>query len=71
MIGGNNAYGSGAYFGTPLEEALPVKMGYAPGNQRDQVALGIIIDRSGSMDFGEGSKDPKIALARTAANLGH
>ena len=69
MIGGNNAYGSGAYFGTPLEEALPVKMGYAPGNQRDQVALGIIIDRSGSMDFGEGSKDPKIALARTAANL--
>ena len=69
VIGGNNAYGSGAYFDTPLEQALPVKMGFAPGNQRDQVALGIIIDRSGSMDFGEGSRDPKIALARTSANL--
>jgi Ca-activated chloride channel homolog len=69
VLGGNNSYGSGAYFGTPLEDALPVKMGYAPGNQHDQVSLGIIIDRSGSMDFGEGSKDPKIALARTAANL--
>lgn len=69
VIGGNNSYGSGAYFDTPLEQALPVKMGYAPGNQRDQVAVGIVIDRSGSMDFGEGSKDPKIALARTAANL--
>lgn len=69
VIGGNNSYGSGAYFDTPLEQALPVKMGYAPGNQRDQVALGIIIDRSGSMDFGEGSKDPKIALARSAANV--
>ncbi len=70
VIGGNNSFGSGAYFDTPLEQALPVKMGYAPGNQRDQVALGIIIDRSGSMDFGEGSKDPKISLARTAANVG-
>ncbi len=70
VIGGNNSYGSGAYFDTPLEQALPVKMGYAPGNQHDQVALGIIIDHSGSMDFGEGSKDPKIALARTAANIG-
>ncbi len=69
VIGGNNSYGSGAYFDTPLEQALPVKMGYAPGNQRDQVALGIIIDRSGSMDFGEGSRDPKISLARTAANV--
>lgn len=69
VIGGNNSYGSGAYFGTPIEDALPVKMGYAPGNQRDQVAVGLIIDRSGSMDFGEGSRDPKIALARTAANL--
>ncbi|MCA1668979.1 MAG: VWA domain-containing protein, partial [Thermomicrobia bacterium] len=69
VIGGNNSYGSGAYFNTPLEQAVPVKMGYAPGNQRDQVALGIIIDRSGSMDFGEGSTDPKIALARSAANI--
>lgn len=33
------------------------------------VAIGIIIDRSGSMDFGEGSRTPKIALARTATNL--
>ena len=30
------------------------------------VSIGIIIDRSGSMDFGEGSRTPKIALARTA-----
>jgi len=42
VLGGNNSYGSGAYFGTPLEDALPVKMGYAPGNQHDQVSLGII-----------------------------
>ena len=69
VIGGNNSYGSGSYFDTPIEQALPVKMGYAPGNQHDQVSLGIIIDHSGSMDFGEGSKDPKIALARTSANV--
>ncbi len=69
VIGGNNSYGSGAYFDTPLEQALPVKMGYAPGNQRDQVSLGIVLDRSGSMDFGEGSKEPKISLARTATNV--
>ena len=71
VLGGPNAFGGGAYYGTPLEQALPVRMGFAPGNQRDQVALGIVLDRSGSMDFGEsGSRgETKIALARQGSSL--
>lgn len=69
VLGGMNSYGSGNYFDTPLEQALPVKISYAPGNQRDQVSLGIIIDHSGSMDFGEGSRDTKMELAKRATGL--
>ncbi len=67
VIGGANAYGAGNYQQTPLEEALPVSVNFVPGNQIQQKAILVIIDKSGSMDEDLGSGGPKVAAARTAA----
>jgi uncharacterized membrane protein len=50
MIGGNQSFGVGGYTGTPIEEALPVNMDVRNREQRPDIALVFIIDKSGSMD---------------------
>ncbi len=50
MIGGNQSFGVGGYAGTPIEEALPVNMDVRNREQRPDIALVFIIDKSGSMD---------------------
>jgi uncharacterized membrane protein len=49
-IGGPRAYGAGGYTGTPLEETLPVDMGVRDRQKQPDVALVVVIDKSGSMD---------------------
>lgn len=65
-IGGSNSYSLGAYKGTPLEEALPVRMDTPPRRERQQVALLLIIDRSASM-FGYDPASSKLELAKGGA----
>jgi uncharacterized membrane protein len=50
MIGGPRSYGAGGYERTPLEETLPVDMGVRDRQKQPDVALVVVIDKSGSMD---------------------
>ncbi|MHA3774362.1 VWA domain-containing protein [Verrucomicrobiota bacterium sgz303538] len=49
MIGGMNSFGVGGYYRTPIEEILPVKIRAPDEEERQSVALAMVIDRSGSM----------------------
>jgi uncharacterized membrane protein/uncharacterized protein YegL len=49
-VGGPRAYGAGGYTDTPLEETLPVEMGVRDRQKQPDVALVVVIDKSGSMD---------------------
>jgi uncharacterized membrane protein len=50
MVGGPSAYGAGGYTKTPVEEALPVDMGVRSREKEPDIALVVVIDKSGSMD---------------------
>lgn len=50
MIGGEESYGAGGYTQTPMEETLPVDMGVRDRQKEPDVALVVVIDKSGSMD---------------------
>ncbi len=50
MVGGPRAYGAGGYTKTPMEETLPVDMGVRNRQREPDIALVIVIDKSGSMD---------------------
>ncbi len=68
VIGGDKSYGLGKYEGTPLGNILPVQSD-VPGNvQNGNVALALVIDKSGSMDESEGGVR-KMAMADKAAQL--
>lgn len=61
MVGGEESFGLGGYFKSPIERLLPVEMEVKGKEQLPSLGLMIVLDRSGSM---EGSK---IILAREAA----
>jgi uncharacterized membrane protein len=50
MVGGPHAYGAGGYEKTPIEETLPVDMGVRSREKQPDIALVVVIDKSGSMD---------------------
>ncbi len=50
MVGGPRAYGAGGYTKTPMEETLPVDMGVRNRQREPDIALVVVIDKSGSMD---------------------
>ncbi|HET9345597.1 MAG TPA: VWA domain-containing protein [Candidatus Limnocylindrales bacterium] len=50
MVGGPNAYGAGGYEKTAIEETLPVDMGVRSREKQPDIALVVVIDKSGSMD---------------------
>jgi uncharacterized membrane protein len=50
MIGGPQSYGAGGYEKTPVEETLPVDMGVRDRQKQPDIALVVVIDKSGSMD---------------------
>jgi len=50
MVGGPKSYGAGGYTKTPVEETLPVDMGVRDRQKQPDIALIVVIDKSGSMD---------------------
>ena len=49
MVGGEDSFGAGGYQRTPLEESLPVDMGVRDRQKQPDIALVVVIDKSGSM----------------------
>lgn len=68
VLGGTHSLTQGHYSQTPLELMLPVLSDTPASLQDGNVALQLVLDRSGSMDDLAGDV-PKIVMARAAARL--
>ncbi len=66
VVGGKSSYGLGDYVGGTLEDILPVSSEAPLTRDRGDMALVLVIDKSGSMDD-DSSGVTKIAMAREAA----
>jgi Ca-activated chloride channel family protein len=69
MVGGEESFGVGGYFRTPVEEALPVTMEVKQKLEIPSLAVVLAIDRSGSMAMSTDEKVTKLDLAKEAAHL--
>ncbi len=61
MVGGENSFGLGGYYRTPIEECLPVKMEIPKKVEIPAIAMALVLDKSGSMS------GPKVELAKEAS----
>ena len=66
MIGGEDSFGPGGYFNTPVEKALPVYMDLRGKKEIPSLGLVLVIDKSGSMSESSGGYS-KVELAKEAA----
>ncbi|MCO4747404.1 MAG: VWA domain-containing protein, partial [Proteobacteria bacterium] len=63
MVGGDQSFGLGGYYATPIEEALPVRMDLKDKTRFPKLAMVLAIDKSCSMGGGAGSK---LGMAKEA-----
>ena len=61
MLGGEQSFGLGGYYKTPIEEILPVRCDFKEEQEKPSLAMCLVIDRSGSMG------GQKMELAKDAA----
>ena len=61
MIGGDQSFGPGGYYKTPIEETLPVSLDVRQKKHLPSLALALVVDKSGSMS------GVKMDLTREAA----
>jgi Mg-chelatase subunit ChlD len=66
MIGGDNSYGAGGYYQTPVERALPVDMDVTSTMRIPSLSMVFVIDKSGSMGAVEISGATKLDLVKEA-----
>lgn len=66
VTGGDNSYGLGGYQDTLLEEMLPVNMDVKSKEEKPNLGLLLVIDKSGSMSSGQFGIS-KMELAKEAA----
>ncbi len=70
MVGGEESFGLGGYYRTPIEEALPVTMDVKQRLEIPSLAVVLIIDRSGSMAISTAEERvTKLDLAKEASHL--
>ncbi len=71
MIGGEETFGLGGFYRSPVEEALPVTMDVKQKVEIPSLAVMLVIDRSGSMAMGmkDNDKVNKLEAAKEAAHL--
>ena len=65
MIGGENSFGAGGYFSSPVDPLLPVSMELRKEHRKLATAMAIVLDRSGSMAASAGGGQTKMDLANT------
>lgn len=65
VTGGENSYALGGYYNTAIEKALPVDMQLKNENNKPNLGMIIVIDRSGSMTAGNYGVS-KLGLAKEA-----
>lgn len=68
LLGGENSFGVGGYYRTPIETMLPVRLEHDDRQETPTVALLVVLDRSGSMTATV-SGQTKISLADQGAIL--
>jgi Ca-activated chloride channel family protein len=68
MAGGEDSFGAGGYFRTPVATMLPVRIERGEREETPVAALLVILDRSGSMSAPAGGQT-KMALANEGAAL--
>jgi uncharacterized membrane protein len=69
MVGGEESFGLGGYYRTPIEEALPVTMEVKQKMEVPSLAVVLSMDRSGSMAMATDERVTKLDLAKEAAHL--
>jgi len=67
-IGGDRSYAAGGYYGTPVEQLLPVTMNVKTQIKIPSLAVVFVLDRSGSMGSKARGED-KLTIAKRAALL--
>ena len=67
MTGGPNSYGPGGYFRSPIEPIMPVTMELRREHRKLNMAIVLVLDRSGSMAAPASNGQTKMDLANAAS----